>query len=452
MTEKDSKPGIANALPIIGIAVLAFIGGSFVTEFESFPYPQVFEDAYSALRAIQERADIEKSATTRANFWGTPWTEERGVTIHHKDETSPGYTIYTSGHEHGAFLIDTDGEVVHQWRAKFSDVFPDPPHVDDPASDRMIYWRRVHMYPNGDVVAQFYGWGDTPYGYGLMKVDSESNVLWTLAENVHHDFDFAADGSIWTLGHGWRNTKKNPVPDNPQLEERILEDTIMQISPDGEKLREISVTEAMVRGGFTHAYSHHNAQRATDAKWDPLHVNDVAVVPPEFAMHHDWVEAGQIIVSIRSIDTIAVIDPDTETMTWADRGFWTHQHDPDPLPNGRMMIFDNRGHGGAGGQSRVIEFDPETNAMTWMYTGTDDHPFDSYIRSNQYQLPNGNLLVSEHKRGRLFEVTRDREIVWEYHNPHRVTEDGEEYVPAVSSVERYPLDYPQFDLAGPLDD
>lgn len=444
---ESSGPDIVASLPVLGISVLAFLAGSFVTEFESFPYPQLLEDAYTALRAGQERADIEGLPTSKINFWGEPWSAKRGVTIHDPQRAWEGYTLYSSGHVHGAFLIDMQGEVVHRWEAKFSDVFPEPPHVDDPASDRLIYWRRVAMFPNGDVVAQFYAWGDTPYGYGLVKVDKDSNVLWKLAENVHHDFEIAPDGTIWTLGHGWRDTTAEPVKDNPQLEEKILEDTLMQVSADGEKLREISVTDAMVNGGFTHAYSLSNRQRETDAKWDPLHVNDVAIASPQFAAHHDWVEPGQLVISLRSIDTIAVVDPDTETMTWADRGFWTHQHDPDPLPNGRVMIFDNRGHGGAGGKSRVIEFDPQTNAMTWMYTGTDDHPFDSYIRSNQVQLPNGNLLVSEHKRGRLFEVTRDKEIVWEYHNPHRIEEGGEEFVPAVSSVQRYAPDYPQFPLS-----
>ena len=33
------------------------------------------------------------------------------------------------------------------------------------------------------------------------------------------------------------------------------------------------------------------------------------------------------------------------------------------------------------------------------------------------RLPNGNTLITEGAGGRIFEVTNDRQIVWEYMNP-----------------------------------
>ena len=42
----------------------------------------------------------------------------------------------------------------------------------------------------------------------------------------------------------------------------------------------------------------------------------------------------------------------------------------------------------------------------------------SLVRSCQQQLPNGNVLITESDRGRLLEVTRAGEIVWEYWNPY----------------------------------
>jgi hypothetical protein len=47
------------------------------------------------------------------------------------------------------------------------------------------------------------------------------------------------------------------------------------------------------------------------------------------------------------------------------------------------------------------------------------------VRSAQERLANGNTLITESEGGRLFEVTPEGEIVWEYLNPVRGGEDGE---------------------------
>jgi outer membrane protein assembly factor BamB len=96
------------------------------------------------------------------------------------------------------------------------------------------------------------------------------------------------------------------------------------------------------------------------------------------------------------------------------------------LPNGNVLLFDNYGHYREGGISRVIEFDPKTMELVWSYTGSGDHPFESAIRSGQERLPNGNTLITESDGGRLLEVTRDGDIVWEYINPERRSDDGSE--------------------------
>ena len=50
-------------------------------------------------------------------------------------------------------------------------------------------------------------------------------------------------------------------------------------------------------------------------------------------------------------------------------------------------------------------------------------------------MPNGNTLITESDGGRLFEVTPDNEIVWEFINPVRGGEK-DEFIPIVSSGER----------------
>ena len=56
--------------------------------------------------------------------------------------------------------MDMDGQVVHEWRAEFSEVVPDLPVPGRPGSpdgDRELdphrnYWRDAVLFPNGDLL------------------------------------------------------------------------------------------------------------------------------------------------------------------------------------------------------------------------------------------------------------------------------------------------------------
>jgi hypothetical protein len=68
--------------------------------------------------------------------------------------------------------------------------------------------------------------------------------------------------------------------------------------------------------------------------------------------------------------------------------------------------------------SRVIEVDLKTKQIVWKYQEKRESDFFSPRISNAQRLPNGNTLICEGDFGRLFEVTRDGELVWEYVNPY----------------------------------
>ena len=57
-----------------------------------------------------------------------------------------------------------------------------------------------------------------------------------------------------------------------------------------------------------------------------------------------------------------------------------------------------------------------------------------------WQLPNGNMLVTESQDGRLFEVTLDGRVVWEYLNP-RTMDDEKPIVVRFARGYRVPYDY-----------
>ncbi len=68
--------------------------------------------------------------------------------------------------------------------------------------------------------------------------------------------------------------------------------------------------------------------------------------------------------------------------------------------------------------SRVLEVDPTTNTIVWEYRDTPPYNFFSPTISGVRRLPNGNTLITEGNFGRMFQVTPDKQVVWEYINPY----------------------------------
>jgi len=96
---------------------------------------------------------------------------------------------------------------------------------------------------------------------------------------------------------------------------------------------------------------------------------------------------------------------------------------------GNLLVFDNGGASGYGfttpnapdgansfarANSRVFEINPIMLELVWFYAGLR---FYSFNISGAQRLPNGNTLITEGANGRLFEVTKEGKIVWEYMFP-----------------------------------
>jgi hypothetical protein len=169
------------------------------------------------------------------------------------------------------------------------------------------------------------------------------------------------------------------------------------------------VLELLLENGFAgKLYANgldENSLRYTD---DPLHLNDIEVLRPELAAAFSQFAAGDIMISLRNLNMIAVLDGETLAVKWSMTGPFLRQHDPDFLPNGHILLFDNR-KGGARqtfGHSRVLEIDPRTSSVVWSFSGTPEQPFYTDARGKLEQLPNGNVLVTEAQAGRVFELAR----------------------------------------------
>src|SRR5207237_471577 len=105
---------------------------------------------------------------------------------------------------------------------------------------------------------------------------------------------------------------------------------------------------------------------------DYLHTNSVKVLGRARATAFPQFKAGQVLVSLREVNLLAVLDLDTRAVVWATGGGWRKQHDAEFLDNGHLLVYDNEG---AGEEARVLEYDPATRAVPWSYAHEDSPSF-----------------------------------------------------------------------------
>jgi hypothetical protein len=134
------------------------------------------------------------------------------------------------------------------------------------------------------------------------------------------------------------------------------------------------------------------------------------VLAPKFPLF----QAGQVLLSLRNRGTIAVLDRHTRRVVWAARGIWKAQHDAEFLDNGHLLVYDNLG---SLKNTRIVEYDPLTQAVPWLYGSEYAHRFRATSCGVKQRLPNGNTFIVDPGNRRLFEVTQDKEVVWESNLP-----------------------------------
>ncbi len=420
------------ALFIAALLFIAFTVGALLTVAKVFPYAYV-RDAYRGGTALYQKLTGYTDPLT-TDLWAKAKTPAKGVTVHDPKRAQQGFTLYTSGDAPKATLIAMDGRIVHTWERAFSSIWDQTAAARDPVPDSQTYFRKAMLMPNGELLAIYIGVGDSPYGYGMVKLDKDSRPIWKNLDHFHHDFDLGDDGRIYALTHAYR---KRPIAGADQFEPPFLDDYLTVVDAEGKTVKKISLLDAIARSPYrrllwrVHYYSLE----------DPLHTNAVDYLNAEraaaLARKLPVAAKGQVLLSFRELagGSVALLDVEKEQIVWVSRGPWIAQHDPDILPNGDLLVFDNLGHFGPGGTSRVIEVDPATGGIVWNYSGSEKHPFESSIRSAQQRLVNGNTLITESNGGRLLEVTAQGDVVWEYINPVRGGKD-DKMIPVLSWAQR----------------
>src|SRR5262249_4314806 len=143
-----------------------------------------------------------------------------------------------------------------------------------------------------------------------------------------------------------------PPADLEFLATPYLADSLVILSPEGRELENIPLAEAFANSPYALALaSGSKSAKPTNSpgpngvsppdplmqsNWDSdlLHANSVKVLSRSLAPKFPLFKPGQVLLSLRNIDTIAVLDRPTRRIVWTSQGLWRKQHDAEFLDNG----------------------------------------------------------------------------------------------------------------------
>jgi len=349
----------------------------------------------------------------------------QGMIYYSPSKAYKGYTLFAPmGGGSGVWLVDMEGRFVHHWETDF-----DPACYGTLLPDgHLLYAGKLP-----DAPFQFGGMGGK-----IIEVDWDGKVVWEYEDAyMHHDFKRLPNGNTMVLR--WVKTPddiaakvKGGVP-GTELEGAMWADSFREVTPEGKVVWEWL--------GYEHLDPQADAICPLCGRAEWTHANTCFVLPD-----------GNILTSFLKLNTIAIIDKTTGDFKWRwGPGQLAHQHDPNMLKNGNILVFDNGTHRpdspiipyGMINFSRVVEVDPKTNEVVWEFRDEQLLSFHACFISGAQRLPNANTLICEGPLGRFFEVTAEKELVWEYVSPFYFTmKPVLGWSNAVFRAYRYSPDYP----------
>ena len=380
-----------------------------------------------------------------------------GTTIYEPARAWNGYTVLSPLQTQAVLVIDMNGNVVKRWEGLNNS-------AGGPA----------RVLPGGILISASGARPPNQESLELVQQDFDGKVIWQFSHN--EQIKTREGSTIWSarqhhdwqresLPAGYYSPESAPVVEGtstlilthtnrlqPRVADVMLEDDrLVEVSWKGDVLWEWVASDHIDELGFAPdaRKSIKAAQSFNKARgsFDWLHINSAHYVGP-----NRWFDQGDmrfapnnVIISSREASLLAVVGRDGKIVWRLGPDFSEskelrairqiigqhHAHIiPKGLPGaGNLLVFDNGGSSGYGfaspiapdgvgafarSTSRVVEINPVTLELVWSYT--NPRFFSTNISSAQ-RLPNGNTLITAGAGGRMFEVTTQGAIVWEYMYP-----------------------------------
>ncbi len=351
-----------------------------------------------------------------------------GVLKYDRDKSYNGYTLFSPMvASQTVYLIDMEGYVVHQWETDYT-----------PGSYAMLL-------ENGNLLRGGVLKGSpAPIGGAagiIQEIDWNGNVVWeyklfTPTEVHHHCFTRMPNGNTLILAFEFksieeaiakgRDPKTIPVPNYNERNNRrgFWVDFVREVDKAGNTIWEWHVWDHLGAGPLQFDINYKLPDKAGDS-FDWTHFNSCEYIQV----------TDQILLNSRHFSEFYLIDHKTGEMVyrWGNPGAYGQgrapswfdngdqkvfgSHNATYLGNNRFLVFDNGSERPEGNRSAVVEVDGRTNQIVWEYAARQSNSFYSFRQGAAQRLPNGNTLVTSSVTGHLFEVTKDKEVVWDYVSP-----------------------------------
>jgi hypothetical protein len=392
------------------------------------------------------------AAALPAPLRAAPTVFPTGTTLYDPAKAWNGFTVLSTLDTPAVLVIDMNGRIAKRW-----DGF------------NLSAGGPARILPGGIVTGPAGAFPGHQESTALVAADFDGRELWRFdrAEEIerdggrewsarqHHDWqgaDFPAGYysplAMPAAGGGKTLLLTHTSHGDPAIAAVSLEDDrLIEIDQDGTIGWQWRAADHVGELGLGGAARAAIARLGTRDGYDWFHMNSARYLGP-----NKWHDAGDarfhpdhVIVSSRQASVVAIVARDG-SIAWrigpdfsaspplAAIGQVIGQHDahliPPGLPGaGNLLLFDNGGASGFGDPSpispqgnsiyqragsRVLEIDPVSLALVWSYSAPN---FYSTNISNAQRLPNGNTLITEGAPGRTFEVTAQKETVWEFMNP-----------------------------------
>lgn len=420
---------------------------------------------------------------------GTPSVYPMGTTIYDPEKAWSGYTVMPVVGV-GTVLIDMNGNVVKTWRNLQG--FPNKLLPGGQVFGSLGMRDSQYAYQDMTDLVQVDWDGNVVWKFNKKEqVNDGGKEQWVARQ--HHDYQREGNPvGYYVPGMECKTTEGNTLLlchedlHNKRIsDKRLLDDCFIEVDWEGNIVWEWHVNKHFNELGFSEAaknvlFRNPNNHPNGGGQADWMHINSMSLLGP-----NKWYDAGDerfhpdnIIWDAREANILAIISKETGKIVWKIGPDFTEtkelramgqiigQHHvhmiPQGLPGeGNILIFDNGGWAGYGfpdrmskdgtktdkrDHSRILEIDPTTLQVVWEYTGfamggtgmsnlVANTKFYSQLVSSAQRLPNGNTMITEGCCCRLFEVTADKEVVWEYYAPFDFNN------PFIYRAYRYPYNY-----------
>jgi outer membrane protein assembly factor BamB len=388
-----------------------------------------------------------------------------GVLKYNAAKSYGGYTLFCPliG-DKTVYLIDMEGNLVHKWETDYT-----------PGAFAMLLENgnllRGGALPNPPT---------TIGGAGgiVQEIDWNGRVVWeyklmTPTQVQHHTFTRMPNGNTLLLAWEYKSADeaiamgRDPKSFPPAVFDRgkwyngFWVDFVREVDKNGKTIWEWHVWDHLGTGPnqIDINFKLPDAMGGTYPNFDWTHFNTCEYIP----------ESDELILNSRNFSEFYIVNHKTGDIvyrwgnpsaygqgkrpSWMDNGDQKvfGEHNVTYLGKNHFLLFDNGSERAEGNRSAVVELDRTTGQIVWEYEAKHSNSFYSYRQGAAQRLPNGNTLVTSTHGGHLFEVTKDKEIVWDYVSPVRLGkvqctfEDGDGHNMMFNMIHRayrYGPDYP----------